>query len=348
MSERELVISGPCSAESEEQLFSTAEALCQISTPDGERAVTALRAGLWKPRTHPDTFEGVGEAGIPWLVRVQEELGLDTAVEVATPAHIEKVVNAGIKMIWIGARTTTNPFLMQEIASALQGSDIPVLVKNPVNPDLELWIGAIERLQKAGVKSISAIHRGFSSSYERGKYRNAPMWQLPIEMKRHFPQMKMLCDPSHIAGDRAFLLEISQRAMDMGFDGLFIESHISPECALSDSKQQITPSELAHLLDNIVRKNESSDNIQCLSAIETLRERIDVVDKEIIDLLASRMELVEQIGKYKKEANITVYQHHRWEEVLSKVTSEATKKGLDKKFVEDLFNLIHQAAIKQQ
>lgn len=342
-----MIISGPCSAESEKQLFSTAEALCRITTQTGERALSALRVGLWKPRTHPGSFEGVGEAGIPWLIRVQEELGMDTAVEIATPAHIEKVLKANIKMIWVGARTTTNPFLMQEIASALQGVDIPVFVKNPISPDTELWIGAVERLQKVGIKQIAAIHRGFSS-YEKGKYRNAPLWQLPIEMKLHFPQMKMLCDPSHIAGDRAFLLEISQRAMDMGFDGLFIESHISPCEALSDAKQQITPQELSELLQKIVIKNENTNDAHCIAQIESLRERIDALDSDLIELLASRMAIVEQIGECKKEANITVYQHHRWEEVLSKVTSDGIKKGLDRDFIEDLFNLIHQAAMRRQ
>ena len=347
MSEIETLICGPCSAETEEQVFETAKALCGILRPDGKRYVSAYRAGLWKPRTHPGSFQGVGERGIPWLVRVQKELGMKVIVEVAKPAHIDAVLSAGIDMIWIGTRTTTNSFAMQDLCDVLRGVDVPVFVKNPVNPDLELWIGAIERLQRAGIKHITAVHRGFSY-YEKSKYRNIPKWQVPIDFMQRMPQIPIICDPSHIAGDKAYVAEISQKAMDLGFKGLFIESHICPDKALSDAKQQLTPSELASMLDALEVRSESSESADYLAAVDHIRAHIDVIDDNILELIASRMRLVDEIGRYKKENNITVLQPRRWESVLNKAIAGAGERGLDKKFVEELFKLIHQASIDRQ
>lgn len=335
-----VIIAGPCSAESEQQIFETAKALKSAG-------VGVLRAGIWKPRTRPNCFEGVGSEGLQWMQRVQRELGMKISTEVANVKHVYEALKAGVDMLWIGARTTANPFAMQEIADALKGTDIPVLVKNPVNPDVELWIGALERLNMAGLKKIGVIHRGFST-YGKSKYRNVPQWQLPIEIKRRFPDMLMICDPSHISGKREYIQEISQQAMDLGFDGLIVESHICPEIALSDAAQQVTPMGLSEILDKLVIREVDSENINYKENIDELRARIDVLDNDLLDLLASRMKVSDEIGKYKKQNNITILQPGRWDEILGKVFEKGNQKGLDNEFLEKVFKAIHQASIDRQ
>ncbi len=335
-----LVIAGPCSAESEQQLFETAKAL-------KNEGVEVLRAGIWKPRTRPNCFEGVGAEGLPWMKRVQRELGMKVATEVANVKHVYEALKAGVDMLWIGARTTANPFAVQELADALKGTDIPVLVKNPVNPDVDLWIGALERLSLAGLKKIGAIHRGFSS-YTKAKYRNVPQWQIPIEVKRRFKDLLMICDPSHISGKREYIREISQQAMDLGFDGLLIESHICPEIALSDAAQQVTPSALAEILAKLIIRDVDTENVKYKEGIDELRNRIDCLDDELLDILTQRMKVSEKIGQYKKQNNITILQTGRWEEILGKVFQKGGKYGLDNEFLEKIFTAIHQASIDVQ
>lgn len=335
-----VIIAGPCSAESEQQVFETAKAL-------KEAGVEVLRAGIWKPRTRPGSFEGVGSDGLHWMQRVQKELGMKVSTEVANVKHVYEALKAGVDMLWIGARTTANPFAMQEIADALKGTDIPVLVKNPVNPDVELWIGALERLNMAGLKKIGVIHRGFST-YGKHKYRNTPQWQLPIEIKRRFPEMLMICDPSHISGKREYIHEISQQAMDLGFDGLIIESHICPEIALSDAAQQVTPTSLHEILSQLVIRNVDSENLEYRENIDELRARIDEIDGELLDLLSDRMKVADEIGRYKKENNITILQPNRWDKILAKVFVKGEEKGLDSEFLEKVFKAIHQASIDRQ
>lgn len=337
---RPLVIAGPCSAENEEQVFQTAYDL-------KSRGINVLRAGLWKPRTRPNCFEGVGEIGLPWLLRVRKELGMKISTEVANIHHVHEALKARIDMLWIGARTSANPFAMQEIADALKGTDIPVLVKNPVNPDVELWIGALERLNMAGLKKLGVIHRGFSA-YGKHKYRNVPQWQLPIEIRRRYPEMLMLCDPSHIAGKRMYVPEIAQQAMDLGFDGLIIESHICPDAALSDAAQQLTPESVGEMLGELVIRHAHTENIQYRESIDELRARIDVIDSELLDLLALRMKVSDEIGQYKKQNNITILQAGRWEKILQKVFAYGDKQGLDSEFLEKIFKAIHQASIDRQ
>lgn len=335
-----VIIAGPCSAESEQQVFETAKAL-------KEAGVEVLRAGIWKPRTRPGTFEGIGSEGLHWMQRVQKELGMKISTEVANVKHVYEALKAGVDMLWIGARTTANPFAMQEIADALKGTDIPVLVKNPVNPDVELWIGALERLNMAGLKKIGVIHRGFST-YGKHKYRNIPQWQLPIEIKRRFPDMLMICDPSHISGKREYIHEISQQAMDLGFDGLIIESHICPEIALSDAAQQVTPTSLDEILSKLVIRDVDSENLDYKENIDELRARIDEIDGELLDLLASRMKVADEIGRYKKQNNITILQPDRWDKILAKVFVKGEEKSLDNEFLEKIFKAIHQASIDRQ
>lgn len=337
---RPLVVAGPCSAESEQQLYETAKGLRAAG-------VEVLRAGIWKPRTRPNCFEGVGAEGLPWMQRVQRELGMKVATEVANVKHVYEALKAGMDMLWIGARTTANPFAMQEIADALKGADIPVLVKNPVNPDVELWIGALERLNMAGLRKIGVIHRGFST-YGKSKYRNVPQWQLPIEVKRRFPEMLMICDPSHISGRREYLREVSQQAMDLGFDGLIVESHICPEIALSDSAQQLTPAALGALLEGLVIREVDTENLEYRENIDELRARIDVLDNELLELLANRMRVSDEIGRYKKQNNITILQPGRWDTILEKVFAKGAEKGLDSEFLEKVFKAVHQASIDRQ
>ena len=335
-----VVIAGPCSAESEQQIFETAKALRVAG-------IEVLRAGIWKPRTRPNSFEGVGTVGLQWMQRVQRELGMKVSTEVANVKHVYEALKAGVDMLWIGARTTANPFAMQEISDALKGIDIPVLVKNPVNPDVELWIGALERLNLAGLKKIGVIHRGFSV-YGKSKYRNVPQWQLPIEIKRRFPEILMICDPSHISGKREYIQEISQQAMDLGFDGLIVESHICPEIALSDAAQQVTPTALKEILEKLIIRNIDSENVKYKEGIDELRNRIDQLDDELLDILADRMKVAEKIGQYKKQNNITILQTGRWDKILEKVFRKGEEHGLDNEFVEKIFTAIHQASIDVQ
>lgn len=337
---RPIVIAGPCSAESEQQVFETAKAL-------KASGVEVLRAGIWKPRTRPNCFEGVGAEGLVWMRRVQRELGMKISTEVANVKHVYEALKAGVDMLWVGARTSANPFAMQEIADALKGTDIPVLVKNPVNPDVELWIGALERLNMAGLRKIGVIHRGFST-YGKSKYRNVPQWQLPIEIKRRFPDLLMICDPSHISGKREYIHEISQQAMDLGFDGLIVESHICPEIALSDAAQQVTPMNLSEILGKLIIREVDSENVEYKENIDELRAKIDVIDNDLLDLLASRMKVSDEIGKYKKQNNITILQPGRWDSILGKVFEKGTAKGLDSEFLEKVFKAIHQASIDRQ
>ncbi|MEG0795080.1 MAG: bifunctional 3-deoxy-7-phosphoheptulonate synthase/chorismate mutase type II [Odoribacter sp.] len=335
-----IVIAGPCSAESEQQVYETAIALKAAG-------INILRAGIWKPRTRPNCFEGVGSKGLQWMLRVQRELEMKISTEVANAKHIDEALKAGVDLLWIGARTSANPFAMQEIADALKGTNMPILVKNPVNPDVELWMGALERLNMAGLKKIGVIHRGFSV-YGKAKYRNAPQWQLPIEMKRRFPTMLMMCDPSHISGKREYIQEISQQAMDLGFDGLIIESHISPESALSDAEQQLTPLALSEMLSHLIIRKVDSENLEYKENIDELRARIDGIDNDLLDLLSKRMKVSDEIGIYKKQNDITILQPGRWDNILEKVFVKGAEKGLDNDFLEKVFKAIHQASIDRQ
>ena len=338
---RPLVISGPCSAETEGQLVSTALELAASGKVD------VIRAGLWKPRTRPGTFEGVGGAGLPWLKRVKEETGLGIATEVANARHVYEALKYGVDHIWIGARSTANPFVVQEIADALQGSDVTVLVKNPVNPELELWMGAIERLQKAGIRKIGAIHRGFSS-YEKTPYRNIPHWLIPIELKQRIKNLPVICDPSHICGNRSLLFEISQKAMDLNFDGLMLESHLDPDNALSDAAQQITPGTLQCLLSRLVMRDPEPANGPLLDELEELRRKIDLYDEQLIDTLEQRMMVAQSIARHKKQNNITILQARRWAEVVKKNVAIAEKKGLSPDFMNNILRFIHQESINHQ
>ncbi len=339
--QRPLVIAGPCSAESEEQVMKTASVLAASGKVD------LFRAGIWKPRTRPDSFEGVGTAGLAWLRKVKEELGLPTAVEVATERHVYEALKHGIDIMWIGARTTVNPFALQEIASALRGADVTVFVKNPVNPDLELWLGAIERINKAGISRIGAIHRGFSS-WKKSAFRNQPRWQIPVELRQRVPDLPLLCDPSHMGGDRSFIADLSQKAMDLNYDGLMIETHIDPDAALSDRKQQLKPSELFEVLERLVLRSPTSDNREFLNSIEDLRNQIDIYDDLLLDILESRMRVAETIGRYKKEHGITILQSSRWHEIVSKAELKGSKKGLSPEFIHTLLEAIHQESISHQ
>ncbi len=337
---RPFLVSGPCGAESEEQVMQTAIELAK-------HPVNLIRAGIWKPRTRPNSFQGIGDIGLQWLKQASVVTGIPVTVEVSNSKHVEAALKAGIDVLWIGARTTVNPFTVQEIADSLHGVDVPVMIKNPVNPDLELWIGAIERIGKAGIKHIAAIHRGFSS-YEKTIYRNRPNWEIPIELKRRMRDIPLLCDPSHICGKRELLLAVSQIAMDLNYDGLMIESHIHPDQALSDAKQQITPSQLGELLGDLICRSHSIDDILTLRMIEGLREKMDKLDFDMLDLIAKRMDIAKAIGQYKKENNITILQAERWDEIVQSRMQTGLEKQLDKGFVKKLFELIHQESITQQ
>ena len=337
---RPLVMAGPCSAETEEQVVETAK---QIK----EKGVNILRAGIWKPRTRPNTFEGVGKEGLHWLKRVQEEVGMLTATEVANSNHVFKALKYGVDILWIGARTTANPFAVQEIADALEGTDIPVLVKNPVNPDVELWIGALERINQVGIKKLAAIHRGFST-YDKTFYRNAPQWQIPIELKRRVPELPIIVDPSHICGNRDLLFEISQKGMDLNFDGLIIETHINPDKAISDAAQQVTPDALHDMLGRLVLRNPNLENSISLHTLDELRHEIDKFDTQLLQILASRMDIAEKIGKYKKENNLTILQSGRWDDLLQERTQKAMDKGLSEEFIIKVLRAIHQESINRQ
>lgn len=338
---RPLIISGPCSAETEEQVVGTAVELANTGRVD------VLRAGIWKPRTKPGSFEGIGVKGLPWLVKAREVTGLPVAVEVANSRHVENALQFGIDILWIGARTTVNPFSVQEICDALRGVDIPVLIKNPINPDLELWSGGIERLAKVGIKNIGMIHRGFSS-YGNTEYRNAPMWHLPIEMKRRYPDMLLVCDPSHICGNRTGLQTIAQESIDLGFGGLMIESHCTPDDAWSDAKQQITPNTLNLLLQSLIWRDETSHEKDFLNALARLREQINQIDDELLTLISQRMKIADSIGHYKKENKITILQTNRWNEILAKAFVKGDKFGLSKDFITKYFDAIHMESINHQ
>jgi chorismate mutase len=337
--QKPLIIAGPCSAETEEQILQSAKELKQIG-------ITIFRAGIWKPRTRPNTFEGVGNIGLKWMKTVKKETGMLLSTEVANVKHVYESLKAGIDILWIGARTTANPFAVQEIADALKGVDIPVLVKNPVNPDTDLWIGAIERFLSSGLTKIGAIHRGFSSA-EKSIYRNTPLWKIPIELKTRIPDIPLFCDPSHIAGNRELLQDLSQKAIDLSFDGLMIESHPDPNKAWSDAKQQITASNLKSLQENLVIREEKPEGIS-LETIEDLRFKIDQCDNELIDILETRMKLAESIGLYKKQNNMTILQTSRWETIINSIIDKGSKKNLTKDFVLNIFKSIHQESINKQ
>ena len=306
-----------------------------------------FRAGVWKPRTRPNTFEGIGVEALKWLKSVKEETGFLTTTEVANAQHTYEALKYGVDIIWIGARTTVNPFTVQEIANALEGVDIPVMIKNPINPDVELWCGAFERLAKAGIRRFAAIHRGFSS-YGETKYRNAPNWQLAIEMKRRQPNLPMICDPSHIAGRADLLKDISQRAMDLNFEGLMIESHINPKEAWSDAKQQITPKEVAEMVNNLTLRRMDPGSNGFLQQLEGLRSDIDRLDSELLNVLDNRMKVVSKIGQCKKENNVTILQSGRWDKVIEQSTSAAQSLGLSEEFTMKIFSAIHQESINKQ
>ena len=336
-----LLISGPCSLETEEQALSTARILAQ------DKRVHVIRGGVWKPRTRPGTFEGIGTIGLEWLKMIKQETGLMVATEVANALHAEECLKADIDVIWIGALSTTSPFVIQEIADVLKGSDKVVMVKNPMNPDLSLWMGALERLNAVGLKKLAGIHRGFSP-FQETKYRNYPGWKTYFELRRSMPNLPIICDPSHIAGKREFVFEISQKAFDMGFDGLMIESHIDPSCALSDAAQQFTPAELSKLIDKLVIRQQTTDNPEFGSKLDELRSRIDALDTEIMEILSARTEIVKQIAEYKKNNNVMALQIDRWTKMMNERQSTANKLQLNETFVKILFQLIHEDSVRQQ
>lgn len=336
---RPILISGPCSAETEEQTLETAKQLAA-------NGVKIFRAGIWKPRTRPGAFEGVGTLGLPWLKRVKEETGMFVGVEVATAHHVYESLKHNIDVLWIGARTSANPFAVQEVADALKGVDIPVLVKNPVNPDLELWIGAMERINQAGITQLAAIHRGFSS-FDKTEYRNHPHWQIPIELRRRIPNLPIITDPSHITGKREMLYDVAQEAMDLNFDGLIIESHICPEKAWSDASQQLTPAALKELMDKLVLRRAAIGDTP-RNTLDELRKEIDKVDATLLNTFKKRMNISEKIGKYKAENNITILQTRRYDEVMNDRKEKASKYDLGEEFVIKMFEAIHEESIHRQ
>ncbi|RYY40350.1 MAG: 3-deoxy-7-phosphoheptulonate synthase [Chitinophagaceae bacterium] len=338
---RPLIISGPCSAETEDQVLQTATRLAATGKVD------LLRAGIWKPRTRPGSFEGVGTKGLPWLQAAKKETGLPTAVEVATGKQVEDALHFDVDVLWIGARTTVNPFSVQEVADALKGVKVPVLVKNPINPDLELWTGAVERVAKAGIEEIGLIHRGFSS-YGNTEYRNAPMWHLAIEMKRRNPDLPLINDPSHICGRRDILQEVAQEAIDLNYDGLMIESHIDPDNAWSDAKQQITPEVLNELLDNIIWRKEEAASEEAHAMLDHLRQQINQLDDELMQLLGQRMKIADKIGSYKKDHNITILQTRRWNEILDRAIRKGERHGLSQEFITRYLDAVHMESINHQ
>ena len=334
--QRPTVIAGPCSAETEEQVMNTAAQLAG-------KGVKIFRAGIWKPRTKPGGFEGIGKEGLPWLNRVQQELGMKVATEVATKAHVEAALVAGIDVLWIGARTAANPFAMQEIADALAGHDVPVLVKNPVNPDLELWIGGLERINQAGITRLGVIHRGFST-YEKKLYRNLPMWHIPIELHRRLPGLPIFCDPSHIGGARELVAPLCQQAMDLGFDGLIVECHCNPDAAWSDAKQQVRPDVLDFILDRLVIRNTAAST----ESLDVLRHQIDEIDNSLIEMLAKRMRISREIGQYKREHDMTVVQTTRYNEILDKRGAQGVLCGMSADFIKAVFEAVHEESVRQQ
>ncbi len=335
-----MVIAGPCSAESREQVLETARGLAPLK-------VHVLRAGVWKPRTRPGTFEGAGAEALAWVKEAGTAIGRPVAVEVATTAHIEAALKAGIDMLWIGARTSTNPIQMSELAETLRGTDVPVLVKNPINPDVQLWLGAIERLAAAGVRRLAAIHRGFSI-HARSAYRNDPIWRIPLELRRLAPGLPLLCDPSHISGTVGLIEAVAQNALDLLFDGLMIEAHCNPAAALSDAQQQLSPADLGALLGRLVRRNPSSSSDEYRARISALRLEMDEVDHALIGLLASRMSVAKRIAQVQKSNNVAAFQPDRWRATLESRTREGVEKGLDREFMEELYTLIHEEALRHK
>lgn len=333
---RPFVIAGPCSAETEEQVMTTARQLAQ-------KGCHCFRAGVWKPRTKPGGFEGNGEPALQWMAAAKKETGMLMATEVATPEHVELAMKYGIDVLWIGARTSANPFAMQELADSMKGIEIPVLVKNPVNPDLELWIGALERINLAGIKKLGAIHRGFSS-YDKKIYRNLPMWQIPIELHRRIPELPIVCDPSHIGGRRELIAPLCQQAMDLGFDGLIVESHCNPDSAWSDAKQQITPDVLDYILTLLQVRDETSTT----ENIQALRKQIDELDDKLLELLSQRFRVCREIGQYKKEHGLTVLQTGRYNEILDKRGAQGVLCGMGEDFIKTVFEAIHGESVRQQ
>lgn len=335
-SKRPMVIAGPCSAETQEQVMDTAKQLAS-------KGIKIMRAGIWKPRTKPGGFEGIGSEGLAWLKAVKQETGMYVSTEVATQKHVYEALKYGIDMLWIGARTTANPFAVQEIAEALQGVDIPVLVKNPVNPDIELWIGALERLSKVGLTKIGAIHRGFSS-FDKTIYRNVPQWHIPIELKRRYPDLPIICDPSHIGGKRDLIQPLSQQAMDLNFDGLIIETHCNPDSAWSDAAQQVTPERLNEILENLVIR----DGKQSTEDLSKLRQQIDALDDQLLELLAKRMRISTEIGTFKKEHDMTIIQTDRYDEILNKRINQATDMKMNPEFMRVVLEAIHEESVRVQ
>lgn len=336
-----VVIAGPCSAETEEQVFET----CRRIAATGKANI--LRAGIWKPRTRPGTFEGIGIKGLPWMQQIKKELNMPVTVEVAKASHVEAALAFGMDILWIGARTTVNPFAVQEIADALRGVDIPVLVKNPINPDLALWGGAVERFARVGIDKIGAIHRGFSNTSEK-IYRNRPEWQMAIDFMHEHPELPMINDPSHICGNRSRLKSVSQKAIDLNFDGLMVESHCDPDQAWSDAKQQITPEVFGQMIHDIVlRKNKEDDKI-VQNSLDFFRQEINQLDNDIINILGARMEIARKIGQYKKDNEITILQSSRWKDILEKVGKQASDNQLSEDFINSVFKSIHTESIDQQ
>lgn len=331
-----IIIAGPCSAESEEQVMATATNLAN-------NGIKIFRAGIWKPRTKPGGFEGIGEEGLQWLKRVKAETGMATATEVATKAHVEAALKAGIDILWIGARTSANPFAMQEIADALEGQDVNILVKNPVNPDIELWIGAMQRIYNAGIRKLGAIHRGFST-YGKHLYRNLPQWHIAIELRRRIPNLPIICDPSHIGGKRELVAPLSQQAMDMGFDGLIIESHCDPDCAWSDKSQQVTPDVLNFIINTLVIR----DTTQSTESLTLLRQQIDQLDNELLEVLNKRMRVSREIGQYKKEHSMTILQTGRYDSILNSRIKLAEEMGMSGEFMKEVLEAIHGESVRQQ
>jgi len=338
---RPSVVAGPCSAETEEQVMETAKGL-------KEMGINVYRAGIWKPRTHPGSFEGVGAPGLKWMQRAKKEYGLKISTEVASEKHVFECLKYGVDLVWLGARTTANPFLVQEIADALKDTDIPVLVKNPVNPDIDLWIGALERLNRAGIRKLGVIHRGFSTA-DKIKYRNDPQWQMAIELRSRHPELPFFVDPSHMAGCKDYIQELSQRSLDLGFEGLMIESHCNPSCALSDAKQQLTPDELSDLLYNkITVRDSDSDAKEWKENIDQLRAKIDILDENLLYTLGARMKVSRQIGEYKRANNVAILQTSRWDKVLAKVVAKGQEYDLPEDFIKEVFNAIHEASVEIQ
>lgn len=334
-------IFGPCSAESEDQVLSTASAVKKYF-PDA-----IFRSGVWKPRTRPGSFEGAGNAALPWLQKVQKDIGLKVITEVANPQHVEAALNAGVDMVWVGARTTVSPFAVQELAESLKGADIPVFVKNPVNPDIGLWIGAIERFSNAGIKNISAIHRGFHS-FETSPYRNSPRWELVIDFRTQMPNIPVICDASHISGTPSLIQSVAQKSIDLDYQGLMVETHPTPSEALSDAQQQITPSQLFEIYSSLVQRKSRFSTSEMLSRLLELRSRVDAVDDDLIQSLISRKRLIEEIGQHKKDHSITILQLERWEEILERQLKHGRESGLSEQFVKQLYEVIHAEAIRLQ